>query len=128
MIYLRYGNIGMSFRELVLFSTVKSNTISSISLRGFISEKVLNKRRQWHITISSDSIRQQSELLFLENWFLSADKSISLNNTDFRAVYVEGGDMPIEFLDNIRFLPEFSFIAISKSPDSSLLAGESMHG
>lgn len=127
MIYLKYGNISNEFDALIMQSTIKSDSLNSVSLRGYIAEKSLHARRQWKIVLSADTIRYESKLRFLENWFISSDKKISLNNSNWRDVFVESGDMPIEFLDNAKFLPEFSFTAISKSPNTDILVGESFY-
>ncbi len=123
--YFRTNNTIRQFAESNLTSRVKSDSLSNISLRGNIAEKARFTRRVWDITINTQSIQSDADLEFLELFFGSSDRAISLNGTDFREVYVSPGDFPLDFLENCKFLPQVKFVLTSKKADKSKLIGES---
>lgn len=123
--YFRANGTVEQFEALNITSKIRSDSLSQTSLRGIISEKFRFARRVWDITINTQSIQNDNDLAFLELFFHSSDRAISLNGTDYREVYIAPGDFPIEFLENCKFLPQVKFTLTSKKAEKAKLIGES---
>lgn len=124
MIHLKANGTIQQFEELSLTSHVKFDAQSSTTLRGFITEKLKHNRRVWDIVINTQSINSDAQLEFLEQFYYSSDRAISINGTDFRTVFASAGDFPVEFLEQCKLLPQVKFTLTSKAPDTSKLIGE----
>lgn len=124
MIYLKYLTTAMSFEELDWKPAVSSAAITGATLRGHLFEHPQYARRGWTITISADAIDDDTGFDFLTAFFLSNARQLSFNGTDYVNVQIEPGELPLTFIENIRFLPEITFTLHRKEPIPSAITGE----
>ncbi len=125
--FFRANGTVEQFEELNLTSKIRTDSLSQTSLRGNISEKARFARRVWDITINTQSIQSDDDLAFLELFFYSSDRAISLTGieSEYRKVYTAPGDFPVEFLESCKLLPQVKFSLTSKKADITKLIGES---
>ncbi len=112
------------FDTLSIYGRIKTDAITVETLRGNIAEKNKNRRRIWEITINPTSIKSDADLQFLEDFFYSSGREISLDGTNWRRVALSAGDFPVDFHDGIKSMPVIKFNLISATPDPSPLVGE----
>lgn len=86
---------------------------------------VLYTYRTWTVTLSADTIMVlvdplSSRRTFMKAFFRAPFKEMSLEDEpdvdDWIAVITEPGEEPVEFLENHRWLPEYSFTLESVDP------------
>jgi hypothetical protein len=127
MIYLKYSANSMSFIELDWKPKVTVNGTVTDSLRGYSYEKIMSSKRSWEITISADSIDTAAKLDFLEAFFCNTERQISFDGTNWIDVVITSpGDLPIEFLENARCLPQIKITLKRKAPGYSRASGENV--
>ena len=126
MIYLKYSSSVLALKELRWTSRKQTTAITGETLRGNLFEKRTYGRRIYDIVISSDEIRNQTDLDHLEEYFEATDKQLSFDGTNYINVVMAPGDFPVEFIDSIRALPEVTFTLRRKDPTTSRATGEEL--
>lgn len=124
--YLNIGNEVMQFENTLYYSKVRFSASNSTTLRQYITEKSKSKRRVWELTINPTDIDSELKSRFLEKFFCSSNRAISIDGINYREVFVSEGDFPVEWFENCKFLQQVRFTVTSKAPDDSLLVGESL--
>jgi hypothetical protein len=134
LVYFRYkkpGNadyIQSAYQCSNFVSKIKTSAISSVTLRGYNAEKCLFGWRFWTLVIPPRWLNSEDKIEFMQDFFITPNRSISLNGSDWRDVYLNSGDFPIEFLESSKYLQELTFALTSKAADTSTLAGEKLYG
>lgn len=127
MIYLKYGTEDpQAFKELDYRSRPNRSAINGETLRGNLFDHTLFKRRIWSITISANAIDTQAKLDFLESFFTTdLQRQLSFNGTDYVDVMLAPGEMPLEYVQNIRLLPKVTFVLTRRQAVATRISGES---
>jgi len=89
------------------------------SLRQIEYSHTLSGRSTWNIIISSDILFETTNFDFFKAFYKADLWALSFDNfsTETEVVISETDLMPIEFIQNNKYLPEFSFNLIQKNPD-----------
>lgn len=112
----------MRFNELSLVERQSVVRSFGQTLRGNTYDHRLSNRRKWVLVISADETYGQnnSAKTFLDNYWI-ADKREFANDASLTepvsgwvAVAIEGGDAPIELVENNRYMPEYTLEMIEK--------------
>lgn len=126
--YLKANGEAIEYPKALYYSRVQFDADSSTTLRGYITQKFRTKRRLWSITIDPLSIDSEAKVKHLENFFTSSNRAISLDNVNYRNVFLKAEDMPIEWLEGSKLLIQVTFQASSVAPDDTPLVGEILYG
>ncbi len=108
--------------ELSLVPTRNVTRKIGATLRGNTFDHRLSQRRKWTLTISADQTYGSGSSLrsFLEAFFtggaryIAIDASMTEPVSGWIGVAMEGGDLPVTFIEECFLLPEFSFVLIEK--------------
>lgn len=125
-LWLRHINNGtttsMRIDELALIPSKNVSRKVGTTLRGNTYDHKLNTRRTWQLTISADqTYGTMAAATFLDEFFTAAQRFINLGTgtttptTGWIAVAVDGGDLPVSFVEDCILLPEFSFKLTEKA-------------
>ncbi len=90
--------------------TITTTRVQGTLLNGRVYDHKLYTRKFIEVTISSNEINT-SILSFLQTFWDSNFKYIALFNDDpmyYVQVYTDGGDFPVEYVEDIKYLPEIS--------------------
>ncbi len=108
--------------ELGLVETPNVTRKIGTTLRGNTFDHRLSRRRKWTLTISADQTYGSGSSLraFLEAFFtggaryIAIDASVTEPATGWIGVAIEGGDLPVSYIEECLLLPEFTFVLIEK--------------
>lgn len=93
---------------------------NGIALNGTKFSNIYYKHKEFDLVFSSDTVDDEG-ISFLENWFSSNFKYMALpvgdSYTNYFEVITNGGRIPISYLENLEFLPEFSFTIFKKEKE-----------
>lgn len=123
MIYLKANGAVMAFLPLRLFPRISADNAEVKTLRGNLHSIKRHARRAWDLTISTNDI-DDATFDFLVKFYCSEKPEISFNNQDFEQVAIDGGDMPIEYIEDCRLLPQISFLLKRTKANTNKLPGE----
>ncbi len=107
-------------KENVISEVISGDTFSSVKF-----EHVKSKRKQYIVTISATdllyyniSTGKRDYLIFLQNFYCGAEKSILINGvgTYIDVVLDENGTMPIDYLDNVEMFKSVTLTFVEKNP------------
>lgn len=128
--WLRYRNGGGAWTNARFVPTFlreipSSLRVSDVTLRGRIFDKRLHGRTSYAVTISADELggASNANLTFLKAFWkadereYNASTSGTLPVADWIAVQVDGGDLPLDYVEDMTLLPEVSFRMNKKEPD-----------
>ncbi len=109
------------FNNLNISKPFINNTVESgISLNGKKYSHLLYKHIEYDVTFSADTL-DSSGVSFIENWRSSLFKYLSVeidgSFTNYFEVIIEGGRLPLTFLENLEYLPEISFTISKKEKE-----------
>lgn len=109
------------FNNINLSKPFINHTVESgISLNGKKYSHLLYKHKEYDITISADTL-DNNGVDFIEDWRSSDYKYISIEIdgifTDYFEVIIEGGRLPLTFIDNLENLPELTFTIFKKGKE-----------
>lgn len=123
MIYFKSKGAVKEFEPLRLYPRIKAKSVNIETLRGNMHSVKRNARRTWDVTISTNDI-DEGTFDFLVGFFCDSKREISFNNADFEPVAIDGDDMPIEYLEECRLLPQISFSLKRTKANTNKLPGE----
>ena len=117
-LYLKYGtwssgvctwSTSQTLNALKFIEITNTDRIKGRDLRGTDFNHLLSTRKIWDVLISADELATATKFTFIKNWHKAHTWKFSLNNwTSETLIEVEGGDIPIEFIENNKNLPSYS--------------------
>lgn len=125
--WLRHTTLGVTTSQRVkeLILDEKDNVTRKLgnSLRGNTYDHKLSKRRKWIVVVSADETYGSTNAIkdFLKAFFAGDERFINLSTSGTEpvigwvAVAMEGGDIPLSYIEDCIQLPEFSFTLIEKA-------------
>jgi hypothetical protein len=124
-LWLRHINNGVTtslrIDELALIPSRNVVRKSGTTLRGNTYDHKLHARRVWQLIVSADqTYGTMSAATFLVDFFTASARLINLSTdataptTGWIAVALDGGDLPVTYIEDCILLPEFSFKLIEK--------------
>lgn len=125
-LWLRHINNGsttsMRIDELALIPSKNVTRKTGVTLRGNTYDHKLHMRRYWQLTISADqTYGTMAAATFLEDFFTAAERYINFSTgtttptTGWIAVAMDGGDLPVTYIEDCLLLPEYSFKLTEKA-------------
>ena len=111
---LPIGDTGgqMSFNCLKLIAIKSTEAISGKLLNGRNYEHIANKKNKYEIVISADELITATKKTFIEAFWQATHKYICLDTVagKYIPIIVGDGDIPFEYIEDSKYLPEFSVI------------------
>ena len=128
LIYLKAtGLTARSFDAIDWSGKPHRNLITGETLRGYLFEVQLSKRRIYNFIISADQILNQTDVDFFESFFLSSGRQISFNNVNWIDVIMETNEYPGDYVDGIKTLHEVNLTLMRKDPVATRATGETQY-
>lgn len=125
-IWMRYSDDGSEWTServiyLNLFDKKRVSGRAGETLRSRLYRHVAATRKTYALTITADDAQSKRE--FLAAWFCSLFQEINLSasgtlpETGWVRVQSDVGDEPLEFLEGVIDLPEYTFNIAAEEPE-----------
>ena len=109
------GDVGgqMTLKCLKYIPSKTTEVTNGKLLNGRNYEHITSKKNKYEIVISADELITATKKEFIEAFWLAAHKYICIDTTTpgkYIPVVVGGGDIPFEYIEDSKYLPEFSVV------------------
>ena len=104
------GQMSLSCLKYIPFKNTEVATGKLLNGRSY--EHIVSKKNKYEVVISADELMTPTKKTFLEAFWQATHKYICIDTTagKYIPVIIGGGDIPFEYIEDSKYLPEFSII------------------
>ena len=115
---LVWGNsgVGVAFMAVKCIEKINTTHIKGRDLRESEFRHRKSTRKIWEIVISANMLADDDLYSFMKLFYKASYWKIRVDDVDY-IVVLDDGDLPENFLENNKHLPEIQLVLIQRDPD-----------